>query len=168
MASVQVSNVVLQQNPAKYTDDFNFHIRFEAVEDISDDLNWKLVYVGSSESEKYDQVLEDVVVGPVFRGPNEFVLNAPCPDHTKMKPEDVLGVTVILLICEYKDQEFIRVGYYVNNDYDDEELRDNAPERVQIDKVMRNVLVEQPRVTTHTIDWHKGSLPVQQQQGMEM
>lgn len=46
---------------------------------ISDDLNWKLVYVGSSESEKYDQVLEDVVVGPIFRGPNEFVLNAPCP-----------------------------------------------------------------------------------------
>ena len=34
MASVQVSNVILQGNPAKYTDEFNFHIRFEAIEDI--------------------------------------------------------------------------------------------------------------------------------------
>ena len=102
MASIQVQNVVLQHNPARYTDDFNFHIRFEAIEDTSDDLNWKLVYVGSSESEKYDQILEDVVVGPIYRGPNEFVLNAPCPDHTKIPPGDILGVTVILLICEYQ------------------------------------------------------------------
>ena len=35
MASIQVQNVVLQHNPARYTDDFNFHIRFEAIEDIS-------------------------------------------------------------------------------------------------------------------------------------
>ena len=85
--------------------------------------------MGSSESEKYDQILEDVVVGPIYRGPNEFVLNAPCPD-TKIPPGDILGDTVILLICEYQEQEFIRVGYYVNNDYDDEELRDSAPEKV--------------------------------------
>ena len=56
-----------------------------------------------------------------------------------------------------QEQEFIRVGYYVNNDYEEEELRDNPPEKIQIDKVMRNVLTEQPRVTTHTIDWHKST-----------
>eukprot|EP00906_Rhabdomonas_costata_P003539 RCo005394 len=155
MASVQVTNVVLLQNPARYTDELNFHIRFDAFEELSDDLEWKLVYVGSSESEKYDQILEDVVVGPVTVGPNEFVLTAPAPDHTKIPPADVLGVTVILLICTYKDQEFIRVGYYVNNDYESEQDRENPPEKVVIEKVMRNVLVEQPRVTTHSIEWRK-------------
>eukprot|EP01010_Urceolus_cornutus_P004363 NODE_672_length_1430_cov_242.574222_g509_i0.p2 GENE.NODE_672_length_1430_cov_242.574222_g509_i0~~NODE_672_length_1430_cov_242.574222_g509_i0.p2 ORF type:complete len:155 (-),score=17.88 NODE_672_length_1430_cov_242.574222_g509_i0:886-1350(-) len=154
MASVQISNIILLENPAKYQDDFNFHIRFEAMEELSDDLNWKLVYVGSSESEKYDQVLEDVLVGPVVRGPNEFVLNAPCPEWTKIPGPDVLEVTVILLICTYKDREFIRVGYYVNNDYETEAERESPPKEIQIERVMRNVLVEQPRVTTHSIDWH--------------
>eukprot|EP01004_Peranema_trichophorum_P010063 NODE_8817_length_643_cov_39.111538_g8192_i0.p1 GENE.NODE_8817_length_643_cov_39.111538_g8192_i0~~NODE_8817_length_643_cov_39.111538_g8192_i0.p1 ORF type:complete len:154 (+),score=27.85 NODE_8817_length_643_cov_39.111538_g8192_i0:62-523(+) len=153
MASVQVTNVELMKNPAKYTDDFNFYIRFDAFEELHE-LNWKLVYVGSSDSEKYDQVLEDVVVGPVARGPNEFVLTAPCPDHTTIPSEHLLGVTVILLICSYRDAEFIRVGYYVNNDYATEEERENPPEKVVIENVMRNVLVEQPRVTTRTINWH--------------
>jgi len=156
MASIQVHNVALQQNPDRYTADFNFHIRFNALEDIPDDLNWKLVYVGSSESEKYDQVLEDVVVGPIFRGPNEFVLTAPAPDHTRIPPGDVLGPTVIILLCEYQEQEFIRVGYYVNNDYEEEAMRESPPERVQIERVLRNVLTDAPRVTTHTIDWQRG------------
>jgi hypothetical protein len=32
------------------------------------DLEWKLIYVGSAEDEKYDQVLESVLVGPVNVG----------------------------------------------------------------------------------------------------
>lgn len=46
-----------------------------------------------------------------------------------------MGVTVILLTCSYKDQEFIRVGYYVNNEYTDQELIENPPEKPQFDKV---------------------------------
>ena len=38
------------------------------------DLQWKLIYVGSADNEDYDQVLEDVFVGPVNVGINQFVL----------------------------------------------------------------------------------------------
>ena len=37
------------------------------------DLEWKLIYVGSPESEKYDQVLDSVLVGPVAPGSYRFV-----------------------------------------------------------------------------------------------
>lgn len=37
------------------------------------DLEWKLTYVGSAESEKYDQVLDTVFVGPVAPGQYRFV-----------------------------------------------------------------------------------------------
>lgn len=37
------------------------------------DLEWKLIYVGSAEDEKYDQVLESVLVGPVNIGNYRFV-----------------------------------------------------------------------------------------------
>lgn len=51
-------------------------------------------------------------------------------------------------------QEFIRVGYYVNNDYDDEQLREEPPTKVLIDKVQRNILADKPRVTKFPINFH--------------
>lgn len=62
-------------------------------------------------------------------------------------------MTVILLTGSYRDQEFIRVGYYVNNEYEDEELRENPPEKVDLTKVRREVLVTKPRVTRFNIKW---------------
>lgn len=52
------------------------------------------------------------------------------------------------------DQEFIRVGYYVNNDYDDEQLREEPPTKVLIDKIQRNILTDKPRVTKFPINFH--------------
>ena len=49
------------------------------------------------------------------------------PDTAKIPPEDVVGVTVVLLTCSYKGQEVVRIGYYVNNDYTDSELAENLP-----------------------------------------
>lgn len=37
------------------------------------DLEWKIIYVGSAESEAYDQVLDTVVVGPLCGGRHMFV-----------------------------------------------------------------------------------------------
>lgn len=44
---------------------------------VSDtDLEWKVIYVGSAEDTRYDQVLEEVDVGPIPIGVNKFVLTA--------------------------------------------------------------------------------------------
>lgn len=93
------------------------------------DLEWKVTYVGSAESEKHDQVLDSVLVGPVPMGVNRFVFEAPAPDHTKIPKQDLLGVTVALLSCLYRDKEFIRIGYYVNNEYDDPEAAVESKEK---------------------------------------
>lgn len=37
------------------------------------DLEWKIIYVGSAESDTYDQVLDSVLVGPVPIGRHTFV-----------------------------------------------------------------------------------------------
>lgn len=43
------------------------------------DLEWKLTYVGSADSEKYDQVLDTVFVGPVAPGQYRFVFQVSLP-----------------------------------------------------------------------------------------
>lgn len=37
------------------------------------DLEWKVIYIGSAESEAYDQVLDDILVGPINVGTKKFV-----------------------------------------------------------------------------------------------
>lgn len=37
------------------------------------DLEWKIIYVGSAETEDYDQTLDTVMVGPVSAGRHMFV-----------------------------------------------------------------------------------------------
>lgn len=66
---------------------------------------------------------------------------------------DALGVTIVLLTCSYRGQEFVRVGYFINNEYSDPEMRENPPPKPQFDKVMRNILASKPRVTRFKINW---------------
>ena len=66
-------------------------------------------YVGSSESDEYDQVLDSVLVGPMEVGGYKIVFQAEAPDPRRIPPNDILGVTVILLSCSYNEKEFIRV-----------------------------------------------------------
>lgn len=46
------------------------------------------------------------------------------------------------------------MGYYVNNDYDDEQLKEEPPQKVIIDRVQRNILSDKPRVTKFPINFH--------------
>jgi hypothetical protein len=65
-----------------------------------------------------------------------------------------------LLTCSYNNQEFFRVGYYVNNYYEDPEMQENPPLKPDITKLVRHILVEKPRVTKFQIDWDDHLMPV--------
>ena len=56
MAKVHVCNVVVLDNPSQFNNPFQFEITFECIEDLPEDLEWKIIYVGSAESEEFDQV----------------------------------------------------------------------------------------------------------------
>jgi hypothetical protein len=71
-----------------------------------------------------------------------------------MLPEsEIVGVTGLLLTCSYNNQEFFRVGYYVNNYYEEPELNENPPLKPEIGRLTRHILVEKPRVTQFQIQW---------------
>ncbi|XP_071703378.1 probable histone chaperone ASF1A [Rutidosis leptorrhynchoides] len=154
MSAVNLTNVSVLSNPAPFLSPFQFEISYECLISLEDDLEWKLTYVGSAEDEMYDQVLESVFVGPINVGNYRFIFEADPPDALKIREEDIIGVTVLLLTCSYMGQEFVRVGYYVNNDYEDEHLREEPPQKVIIDKIQRNILADKPRVTKFPINFH--------------
>ncbi|RGP70430.1 histone chaperone asf1 [Fusarium sporotrichioides] len=153
MSVVSLLGVNVLNNPAKFTDKYEFEITFECLEQLEKDLEWKLTYVGSATSDQYDQELDSLLVGPIPVGVNKFIFEADAPNTSRIPDAEILGVTVILLTCAYDGREFIRVGYYVNNEYDSEELNAEPPAKPIIERVKRNVLAEKPRVTRFAIKW---------------
>lgn len=153
MSIVSLLNVNVLNNPARFTDAYEFEITFECLEPLREDLEWKLVYVGSSTSSEHDQELDSLLVGPVPVGVNKFLFTADPPSPDLIPQSELVSVTVMLLSCSYRDKEFVQVGYYVNNEYDTDELRENPPTRVALDHVVRNILAEKPRVTRFNIPW---------------
>lgn len=104
-------------------------------------------------STEHDQELDSLLVGPIPVGVNKFIFEADPPDTKRIPDAEILGVTVILLTCAYDNREFVRVGYYVNNEYDSDELNADPPAKPILEKVRRNVLAEKPRVTRFAIKW---------------
>lgn len=102
---------------------------------------------------EYDQELDSLLVGPIPVGVNKFIFEADPPDLKRIPTSEILGVTVILLSCSYDGREFVRVGYYVNNEYDSEELSNEPPAKPIIERIRRNILAEKPRVTRFAIKW---------------
>ncbi|XP_025077641.1 histone chaperone asf1b-B-like [Pomacea canaliculata] len=168
MALVNICNVTVLNNPSPFLRPFQFEITFECAEDLPQDLEWKIIYVGSAESMECDQILDTILVGPVPGGSHMFMFEAGPPDTSSIPVADVLGVTVVLLTCSYQGQEFIRVGYFVNNEYEDPEFKENPPAVPLFDKITRNILAEKPRVTRFNIQWHSEQVQQQQQQSHDM
>ena len=123
------------------------------------DLEWKVLYVGSAHDSHQDQVLDEILVGPVPVGLNKFVLQADPPALDQLPAEELLGVTVILVTCSYKEREFVRVGYYVNNEYmlQEGEAEVPSPQNMDMTKVQRQILADKPRVTKFPIPWGSSS-----------
>ncbi|KAI9845057.1 MAG: Histone chaperone asf1 [Thelocarpon superellum] len=153
MSVVSLMDVKVLNNPAPFTSPYEFEITFECLEQLQKDLEWKLTYVGSATSSEHDQELDSLLVGPIPVGVNKFIFEADPPDLKRIPTSDILGVTVILLTCSYDGREFVRAGYYVNNEYDSDDLNAEPPAKPIVARVRRNILAAKPRVTRFNIKW---------------
>lgn len=165
-------NVEFLNNPARFLDPYKFRVTFECIAPLKDgewaaqdsprapadphgappDLEWRLIYVASPGNEELDQELDDCLVGPVPVGVNAFDFEGIPPDPSKIPPEDVLGVAALILTGSYKDQEFVRVGYYQNTEYDNEEMKETPPSKIVFERLVRD-MNNKPRVTRFQIKW---------------
>ncbi|KZT21319.1 anti-silence-domain-containing protein [Neolentinus lepideus HHB14362 ss-1] len=152
MSIVTIRNVEFLNNPARFLDPYHFRVTFECVAPLPDDLEWRLIYVSSPDNEELDQELDDCLVGPVPVGVNSFEFEGSAPSPSKIPPEDVLGVAALILTGSYKEQEFVRVGYYQNTEYDNEEMKESPPRQMVFEKLVRDISTK-PRVTRFQIKW---------------
>lgn len=48
MALVNILDVKVLDNPAAFTNPFSFQITFQCIEELPEDIEWKVTYVGSA------------------------------------------------------------------------------------------------------------------------
>ena len=114
--------------------------------------------MSSPGDEALDQELDDCLVGPVPSGVNSFEFEGSAPDPSKIPEEDVLGVAALILTGSYRDQEFVRVGYYQNTEYDNEEMKETPPTKIMFHRLVRDISTK-PRVTRFHIKWCVACIP---------
>ncbi|VDO37131.1 unnamed protein product [Haemonchus placei] len=158
MASrVNICSVNILDNPSTFTAQFKLEITFEVFEYLPHDLEWELVYVGSAKSSSYDQVLDSALVGPVPEGRHKFVFavsETPSVNRLHIIFE-ILRWTLRIhrkSLCR-TSSEFINLGWFVSNDYEDPELKENPPAKPLIEKLTRTVKTDDLRVTSFPIKW---------------
>ncbi|KIK25187.1 hypothetical protein PISMIDRAFT_642650 [Pisolithus microcarpus 441] len=156
MSIVTIRNVEWFNNPARFLDPYKFRVTFECIAPLKDDLEWRLIYVSSPGDEDLDQELDDCLVGPVPVGVNSFDFEGTPPNPSKIPPDDVLGVAALILTGSYKDQEFVRVGYYQNTEYDNDEMKENPPNPIIFERLVRDISTRF-RVTRFQIKWFASS-----------
>lgn len=128
-----------------------------------------MTYVGSAQSDSYDQLLDSVEVETVL-ATMEFEFDAPPPNLFLVPREDQLDNSAVILSAKYKGREFCRVGYYMRHEYSSEfvnSLRSVNPdgtldiaepelpcgEKLNLQFLHRIVDSDNPRVTHYLIDW---------------
>ena len=154
MASINILNIIPKNITSKFTDPFSFEVIFEVLSELKKEIEWKMIYIGSAEDKKYDQILETIEIdGPFKLGSMKFEFIGEAPDIKQIPESEILGVTAVILCCSYNNQEFFRCGYYLNNVYDNEEMNVNPPEKVDQSRIIRSLLADKPRITRFDIEW---------------
>jgi histone chaperone ASF1 len=81
-------------------------------------LNWKVVFIGSSDNDQYDQLLEDIYVPVDSADHCTFELSVQPPDLSKLPSiEDIFDVTAVSIIVLYNEREFFRCSYLLTHEY---------------------------------------------------
>ena len=84
MASVNVLNIIPKSTINKFSDPFSFEIIFEVLSELKKEMEWKMIYIGSAEDKKYDQILETIEIdGPFQLGSMKFEFVGDAPDISK-------------------------------------------------------------------------------------
>ena len=77
-----------------------------------------------------------------------MTLNIKPPEYSNIPLEEIIGVTIILLKFWYEKKEFIRLGYFINNEtIEDENILIKENKFSPLKHVLRIILYDQPRIT---------------------
>lgn len=79
-----------------------------------------------------------------------MLVNFKPPNWEIISTEEIIGITVIILAFWYGEDEFMRIGYYINNEWTEEKIGSMGKLFViKSEPIIRAILSDQPRITNY-------------------
>ena len=126
MSKIKVTNISIPVVKSPFNTSLKVNIEFEAFDSLSQDLQWKIIYIGSANSCEYDQILESFSFPVKEIGQCSFQVDVAPPDHRLIPSfDDFLGATLLMFSAMYNDNEFFRCSYFVYNNFENESVIQN-------------------------------------------
>ena len=145
MSKVNITNIVASSQLEKFLSPFRFQISLDVECPLAHPLLLLVTYVGCAENPNYDQTLEQMEITIDSKGLMLLEVETNSPDPNSIPTiEDLLGPTVVILSVLYKEKEFFRCSYFVNNNYSENNVNVNN-NNIDLELVVRKISVDQPR-----------------------
>ncbi|AFP65448.1 ASF1 like histone chaperone (nucleomorph) [Chroomonas mesostigmatica CCMP1168] len=148
MKPLDILSIKVKNNFINVENFFVFEIFYEVKKILKKDFELKITYVISPNDKKQDQELGVFLISAKKLGKFKMPITVHPPSYFNFVLEKILGITIILLDFRYENKEFIRIGYYINNEVDLEK-KDffETNNNFDLKYIIRKILVNQPRIT---------------------
>ena len=144
----EILSVKILNNDTSIDSDFEFEIFYEIKHILKESFEIKFVYVISPIDDKKDQELEIIELPGEKIGRFKVKVSIPPPNFNNVCVDEIIGVTILLLIINFESVEKLRIGYYVSNDcYIENFDQINTSRRRIFENTKRKILTDQPRIT---------------------
>lgn len=110
-----------------------FTLTLNCLEPTEDDLEFEIWYFGDTYSENHNQRIGHYLIDPLERGKQFFKIETTPIDLTRIPIKTLFGLTAILIVGKYRNQQFLRIGYVVNVSYpgiSEEQLADSDDKQI--------------------------------------
>lgn len=144
---------LLGDNPGSYCTPLKWRVRVESSDNLQEPISISFVWVGSCTSSDYDQLLDTFDIGPLCKGLTEFELECDFPNPEEVPQDELVGLTILIISFQFKQQEFLRVAYYTQVAYLDVSLNEHPPIPIKKECLGRFITMPQPVVTATPINW---------------
>lgn len=114
METFVVKNISLKEKVSKLTKPLEFDLEMICNKEIKEGVVFTIIYNVNLKDEKDDQILSEIEIAPIPKGTVKFSLDADPVDIDKIPHDQLFGLTSIIIIGKYKEQQFIRFGYIVD------------------------------------------------------
>lgn len=75
------------------------------------------------------------------------------PDTSLIPAKEATESAAVIITAAFRGEEFVNVGYFMSNRYDNKEMRRSPPDYPKFDRIVRTIEIDQPRITMFDINW---------------
>nr|UXY87282.1 ASF1-like histone chaperone [Cryptomonas sp.] len=146
MHPIEVLYVKVENNFCSIDSLFIFEVLYEVKMILKEDFEVSVIYITSPLEKNCDQELELFRLPAKKIGKFKVLLKVRPPNYENIEWEELTEVTIILLVISYQNKELIRIGYYLNNEFNHND-KINSKDSNRTHSVLRKILSDRPRIT---------------------